>query len=94
MFTWDTAKALSNFEKHGVSFEEGATIFTDTSSLDWEDLLHSFAEPRRKRVGKSANGRILMLIYTVRRLGDGKETIRIISTRQASRDERQAYSRQ
>ena len=35
---------------------------------------------------------MLLLVYTIRRMKDGKETIRIISARQASRKERAAYS--
>jgi len=29
MFSWDVRKALKNFEKHGVPFEEAATVFSD-----------------------------------------------------------------
>jgi uncharacterized protein len=96
VFSWDTAKAVRNLRKHGVSFEEAATIFADPEALDWEDAEHSGAELRSKRLGKSAAGRVLLLVYTIRRMKDGKdngkETIRIISARQASRKEREAYS--
>jgi uncharacterized DUF497 family protein len=92
MFTWDTRKAIINFEKHGVSFEEAATIFADPDGLDWEDLTHSAQEKRYKRLGISREGNILIVVYTVRRVKDGKETIRIISARPASRKERKAYS--
>lgn len=34
MFEWDVQKAIANFEKHGVSFEEAATIFADPDGLD------------------------------------------------------------
>jgi uncharacterized DUF497 family protein len=37
-------------------------------------------------------GRILIVIYTPRRMKDAKEIIRIISARQATRKERQAYA--
>lgn len=92
MFTWDTRKAIINFEKHRVSFEEAATIFADADGLDWEDLTHSAQEKRYKRLGISTEGNILIVVYTARRLKDGKETIRIISARPASRKERKAYS--
>ena len=92
MFSWDAAKALHNLRKHGVSFEEAATVFADPEALDWADTVHSGDEQRSKRLGKSATGRILLLVYTIRRMKDGKETIRIISARQASRKERAAYS--
>jgi hypothetical protein len=93
MFSWDPQKAIINFEKHGVSFEESATIFSDPQGLDWEDLAHAAQEKRYKRLGTSINGNILLLVYTVRRSRDEKETIRIISARRASRKERKAYSR-
>lgn len=92
MFTWDAQKAIINFHKHGVSFEEASTVFADAEGLDWEDLAHSTDEARYKRLGMSLNGNILIVIYTVRRSKDGKETIRVISARPASRKERKAYT--
>jgi uncharacterized protein len=92
VFTWDIAKAISNFEKHGVPFEEAATVFGDANALDWQDLAHSQQEPRFKRLGVSVSGRILLIVYTRRRAHE-KQTIRIISARQANRKERQAYAR-
>ena len=49
-------------------------------------------EHRWKRLGLSTEGRSLPVVYTLRRLKDGTETIRIISARQASRRERKAYA--
>ena len=53
MFSWDTVKAAANLEKHGISFEEAATVFSDAEGLDWEDLKHSTREPRYKRLERS-----------------------------------------
>jgi uncharacterized DUF497 family protein len=92
VFSWDARKALSNLKKHGVSFEEAATVFGDPEALDWDDPGHSHAEFRSKRLGTSFTGRILIVIYTPRRLKNAKEIIRIISARQATRKERQAYA--
>jgi len=92
VFSWDARKALSNLKKHGVSFEEAATVFSDPEALDWDDPDHSKLELRSKRLGASTAGRILTVAYTARRLKNGKETIRIISARQATRKERRAYS--
>jgi uncharacterized protein len=92
VFSWDARKALSNLKKHGVSFEEAATVFSDPEALDWDDPEHSRLEVRSKRLGSSVTGRILIVIYTPRRVKDGKEIIRIISARQATRKERQAYA--
>lgn len=92
MFSWDTRKAQANYTKHGVAFEEAATVFADPDGLDWEDLVHAREERRSRRLGRSTTGGILLIVYTVRRTGHGKETIRIISARQASRKERKAYA--
>lgn len=92
MYSWDANKAIINFEKHGVAFEEAATVFADPDALVWEDLKHSATEQRWKRIGESITGRILLVVYTTRRYRNGKETIRLISARQASRKERKAYA--
>jgi uncharacterized DUF497 family protein len=59
--------------------------------LDGPDLQHSAREVRFRRLGRSAEGRVLMVVYTQRRTDDA-ETIRIISARCASRQERNAYA--
>ena len=91
MFSWDIRKAILNFNKHGVSFEEAATAFDDELGLDWGDLEHSQSENRRKRLACSEEARILLIVYTSRKLKNGKETTRIISARRASQRERRAY---
>jgi uncharacterized DUF497 family protein len=91
VFAWDAAKARQNLRKHGVSFEEAATVFADPESLDWEDVLNSEHEARLKRMGSSAFERILVVVYTLRRTSNEQETIRIISPRRASPKERKLY---
>jgi uncharacterized protein len=93
MFSWDTKKASVNLEKHGVSFEEAASVFLDPEGLDFETETHELSEQRNIRLGVSVSGKILVVVYTVRILQNAKETIRIISGRQASRKERKAYTR-
>jgi uncharacterized DUF497 family protein len=93
VFTWDIPKAIANFEKHGVPFEEAATVFGDPDGLDWDDTSHSHQEQRFKRLGFSASKRLLLVVYTIRRTEHEKEKFRIISARPASRRERQAYTR-
>ena len=91
MFEWDVRKAAVNRTKHGVSFEEAATVFGDPDALDGPDRRHSEEESRLLRLGRAATGRVLIVAYTVRRQDDG-ESIRIISARRASRKERAAYA--
>jgi uncharacterized DUF497 family protein len=93
VFEWDPRKTASNAEKHGISFDEAVTVFLDTNALDGPDEMHSSAETRYLRLGKSIDGRVLMIAYTLRSSNHG-ETIRIISARQASRRERAAYASQ
>lgn len=92
MFDWDPSKARRNLEKHGITFFEAASVFADPDALDLTDDTHSGVERRSWRLGSSDEARVLTVVYTVRRSGDG-ETIRIISARQASRQERKAYAR-
>ncbi len=92
VFTWNPQKAILNFAKHGIAFEEAATIFGDYDALEWEDLEHSASEVRFKRLGTSRSFRVVIVVYTIRRTQDGKKEIRIISARPASRKERKAYS--
>jgi uncharacterized DUF497 family protein len=91
VFEWDPRKAEANAVKHGVSFDEAVTVFLDSDALDGPDLQHSSAEARFRRLGRSVDGRVLMVAYTIRRHGDA-ETIRLINARQASRRERAAYA--
>jgi len=92
MFTWDPQKAILNFGKHGVSFEEAASVFRDARRLVWEDWEHSSAEMRFKLLGTSYALRVLIVVYTIRRMRSVHKEMRIISARCASRKERKAYA--
>jgi uncharacterized protein len=83
VFEWARRKAEANTPKHGVSFDDAVTVFLDANALDGSDLQNSRAEARFRRLGRSADGRVLMVVYTLRRSGDA-ETIRLISARRAS----------
>ena len=85
-FEWDTAKAAENLAKHGVSFEDAATVFRDTLSATGADPDHSVGEERFITFGVSTSGRLLVVAHTER--GD---TIRIISARPATPGERKIY---
>jgi uncharacterized protein len=92
VFSGDARKALGNIAKQGVFFEEAAAVFSDPEGLDWDDFEHSPSEACSIRLGFSVSGRILFVVYTIGRLKNEKEAIRIISARQATRKERQAYA--
>lgn len=91
-FEWDVRKAKRNLEKHGVAFEEAATVFADTRSLELPDPMHSTkTETRCFRLGMSAYSRVLLIVFTERSSQDGYEVTRIISARPASKRERESY---
>jgi uncharacterized DUF497 family protein len=78
-----------------VTFEEAATAFGDSDALEAEDTENpDLSERRWKRLAFSIRNRLLLVIYTFRRLSDGTETIRIISARQATRNERKIFAGQ
>ena len=85
-FEWDEDKATANERKHGVTFGEATSVFTDPLSLTGYDPDHSDEEDRFITMGLSANGRTVIVSHT-----DRGEKIRIISAREASRAERRDY---
>lgn len=86
LFEWDEDKASRNLAKHGVSFEEASTIFSDPLELTIPDPLHSEDEDRFVSLGESSKQHLLVVVFTER--GD---RIRIISARKATRGERTKY---
>ena len=73
-FAWDQKKAPNNLAKHGVSFEEAATVFGDPLSNTFPDPDHSMAEQRFIIIGLSGQGRIVVVAHT-----DDGDVVRIIS---------------
>lgn len=85
-FEWDPSKAAANLAKHGITFDEGATIFLDRLALSGPDPDHSSGESRYISFGQSSLGRLLVVSHTYR---PGR--IRLISARRVSRAERKLY---
>jgi uncharacterized DUF497 family protein len=85
-FEWDETKAAQNLLKHGVSFEEAATVFGDPLSDTFNDPDHSAEERRFIIIGMSERGRILIVAHI-----DNEEVVRVISAREPIRKERQFY---
>ena len=84
---WDSDKADSNLEKHGVSFEEAATALLDPMALAQQDAA-SEGEPRWVLIGMSTQLQLLTVVYTLRR----QDRIRLISARRATRKEAKHYA--
>jgi hypothetical protein len=87
-FEWDPKKARTNQKKHGVSFEEAKSAFSDERGLVIDDPEHSEAEDRFVLLGMSAALRVLIVCHCYRASGD---VIRIISARRADDQEQTDY---
>ena len=89
-FEWDPKKDAANQRKHGVSFEEATTVFSDERALLIDDPDHSGDEERFVLLGLSAGLRTLVVCHCCR---EAESVIRLISARKASGKERSEYSR-
>ena len=89
-FDWDEEKNISNFEKHGVWFEEAQTVWAFEWSIEFFDVRHSQWEQRFIKIGFSSLNRVLIVIF---KEIFSTETIRIISARKATRKERVEYGK-
>src|SRR5437870_9644294 len=87
-FTWDTSKAGTNLRKHGISFEEAETVFSDDSAILLPDPDHSDGEDRFLLIGLSGALRVLVVVHCE---PGPDRTIRLISARRATRSERGQY---
>lgn len=85
-FEWDAPKSIANLRKHGVSFEEAASVFGDPLALTFADPDHSIREARFVTIGQSHRDLLLIVAHIER-----GRAIRIISARRATRQERTIY---
>ena len=86
IYEWDPEKAEANLRKHGVSFEEAATVFRDPVAVTYPDPDHSDEEDREITIGHSVKQRVLFVSHS--QWGD---RIRLVSTRKATRRERKGH---
>ncbi|MGL5404926.1 MAG: BrnT family toxin [Acinetobacter sp.] len=87
-FEWDTTKAASNLKKHGISFDEAKSVFYDEFAVQFYDDGHSDDEDRFLMLGLSCESKILLVCHCER---DSGHTIRIVSARKATKNERKHY---
>ena len=90
-FDWDEGNGRKSVEKHDVSQAEAEQIFFNNPLLIVEDAGHSFLEVRLHALGRTDDGRLLHVSFTLR--GDGK-LIRVISARSMHRKERLRYEQE
>ena len=85
-FEWDPTKAAGNVTKHGVSFDEASSVFGDPLAVSITDPDHSIGEDRFLTTGLSVGQRLLVVSHVYR-----GGSIRIITAREASSQERRQY---
>jgi len=85
-FEWDRKKAVTNFKKHKVSFDEAVTVFYDPLSATFADPDHSVGEERFITIGYSSSNRLLVVTYTER-----GAAVRIINARTATAKEKRRH---
>jgi len=83
--TWDEKKAQANLKKHGVSFDEAATVLSDPLAQTYQE--DGTGEDRQIWVGHSALSRLLLVVVFEK----SETEIRIISARQPTAKERETY---
>ncbi len=86
-FEWDPGKATSNMQKHGVTFEEAATVMRDPRAMNIYDPDHSESEDRWITLGLSSSGRLLVVCHTFNEKPGPTVTIRIYSARRPTSKE-------
>ena len=90
-FTWDPSKARENERKHGITFDEARTVFSDEGALLIDDPDHSVDEERFVIIGFSSYARVVTVCHCYR---ESDEVIRLISARKATRNESSQYIRE
>ena len=86
-YEWNLIKERLNVAKHGVDFEEAKSVFADKFALVLFDEDHSNDEERFLILGMSQKERILLVVHCYRE----NDTIRIISSRKATKNEAKQY---
>jgi uncharacterized DUF497 family protein len=85
-FEWDINKAASNVRRHGVPFEDAASVFGDPLARTIPDPEHSTDEARFVTMGMTAGGRLVVVVHANR-----ADRTRVISARPATRREKNEY---
>ena len=87
-FAWDPRKGRSNLVKHGITFEEAQSVFSDEGGRLIDDPDHSEDEERLVLLGRSFQARCLIVVHCYR---DSGSVVRLISARHATAHEEQEY---
>lgn len=87
-FEWDEGNKDKNDIKHKVTIREAEEIFANRPFFVSVDADHSKVEQRYQALGKTVNGRLLFVAFTIRR-----DKVRIISVRDMSKREKRIYEK-
>lgn len=85
-FEWNREKAVLNFKKHGISFDEAVSIFFDPLAATFDDPDHSLDERRLITIGYSSQDRLLVVCPTER-----SGSVRLISARRVTKREKKRH---
>jgi uncharacterized DUF497 family protein len=88
-FEWDENKRALNLEKHGIDFVDAIDVFMDLSRIEAESSRDNelrYQKLRYQTIG-AVNDVVILVVYTYR-----AGTVRLISARRASKNEREAYT--
>jgi hypothetical protein len=85
-FQWDEGNSDKNWRRHQVTQPEAEQVFFNRPVLVADDPGHSAKETRYFALGRTAAGRLLSVVFTIR-----GELLRVISARPMSRRERTFY---
>jgi hypothetical protein len=85
-FEWDKGNVDKSYQKHGITPNETEEAFLDEKAIFLEDIRHSKKEERHLLIGKTAEEKLLLVVFTLRH-----KKIRIISARKANRKEKNKY---
>ena len=88
IYEWDAEKAKRNLQKHGVAFEDAASVFLDPLALTYSDPDHSGGEDREITIGHSSAQQLVFVSHCQR-----GNRVRIISARKATRSEQRQYEK-
>ena len=89
-FEWNPVKARTNWQKHGIRFEDAMHVFEDPYALFEQDRTDEAGEQRWQALGLAGGVAVLLVAHAIREEGED-QMIRLISARRATREERYRY---
>lgn len=88
-FDWDEGNTEKNWIRHQITRNESEQVFFNEPLVIADDTKHSQYEKRWYILGRSDAGRLIFIVFTIR-----KDLIRVISARDMNKKEREEYYEQ